>query len=363
MRVLLLSDISSEHTEKWAVGLASRGVEVFLFSIQQPVYNWYRSLDNVTYLNPGGNIVTGRNTISKIKYLKVLPALKKIIREINPDIVHAHYATSYGLLANLSGFRPYVVSAWGTDVMKFPDQNRLNAGILKSNLRRAAMVCATSNTIKEYIHKVVNCPVEVVAFGVDKDKFYPVQVNKKELIISCIKTLEKIYCIDILIEAYAIICEKHPNLKSRLLLVGPGSERQRLELLVKKLGIEEKVEFTGRVDYGHIQDYFNLTDIFVNISEYESLGVSVIEAMACEKPVVVTDVGGLREIVEDGISGIWVPVKDIQATAGAIEKLVLSEELRKKMGKAGRNTVLKKYNWENNVDHMITIYRRILHED
>ncbi len=363
MRILLLSDINSEHTQKWAVGLATTGIEVGIFSLTKADLTWFNQQKNTTYLNPGKGM-NPNTRLSKIAYLKVIPELKKIIRIFNPDIVHAHYATSYGLLANLSGFRPYFISAWGTDVMKFPEQNFINAAVLKNNLAKAAVVCATSNTIKEYIHKVIDRPVEVVPFGVDLNDFKPTPVSennkKKGLVISCIKSLEKIYCIDLVIKAFALVQQNNPGLSLKLMIVGPGSELQNLKNLAQQLNITNDVEFTGRIDFDKVPEYFNLSDIIVNISEYESFGVSVIEAMACEKPVIVSDTGGLKEIVDDGVNGIKVPVNNIPATVKAIEELILSEEKRKKMGVEGRKKVESLYKWEDNLNLMIALYQNNL---
>src|SRR5258706_9646897 len=102
--------------------------------------------------------------------------------------------------------------------------------------------------------------------------------------------------------AFASLSTNYPDL--RLLLVGEGSYRHELEKMSESLNLQEKVVFAGRIPFEKISDYYNMLDIFVNISEYESFGVSVIEALACGIPVVVTDVGGLKEIVKDASIGL-----------------------------------------------------------
>jgi glycosyltransferase involved in cell wall biosynthesis len=101
-------------------------------------------------------------------------------------------------------------------------------------------------------------------------------------------------------------------------------------------------------------------DVLVNISDYESFGVSVIEAMACGKPVIVSDVGGLKEVVENESVGIRVKVKDINETAGAIEKFYKDPELKNKVGLSGRKRVEELYNWENNLETMISNYKSLV---
>ncbi len=362
-RILLLSDIDSEHTEKWALGLAAGGVQVGLFSFRSASKQWYKGAANITLLHSVGMSGYKSSFFSKLSYLRALPALKHAIKEFRPDVVHAHYATSYGLLGRMSGFHPFFISAWGTDVMKFPDTNFLFKRVLRKNLAAADLVLATSNAVIDFIHKVIpGLPVKVVPFGVDTQKFSPQGLSKLQgenaLVISCIKSLEKIYCIDVLIEAFALLKKRHPDKNLRLMIVGQGSEKENLEALVRQRGLVNDVLFTGRISFSEVADYHNRAAIAVNISEYESFGVSVIEAMACGKPVVVTSVGGLKEIVKEGEEGLMVPVRDVEKTAAAIEKLVFDEKLREEMGKKGREKVMRLYNWNDNLEEMLNIYKK-----
>ena len=102
-----------------------------------------------------------------------------------------------------------------------------------------------------------------------------------------------------------------------------------------------------------------MLDIYVAVSIKESFGVAVLEASACSKPVVVSNVGGLPEIVEDGITGFIVEKENPEVLAEALEKLILDIDLRIQMGKNGRNKVINEYNWKDSVAAMISIYESI----
>src|SRR4051812_21136054 len=121
MKVLLLSDTNSEHTEKWALGLAGKGIHIGLFSFNRASYEWYDH-PNITVFFEPENEINAEKTFTKISYLKYVRVLKKIIRHFVPDILHAHYASSYGLVGALSRFHPFVLSVWGADVYNFPNQ-------------------------------------------------------------------------------------------------------------------------------------------------------------------------------------------------------------------------------------------------
>lgn len=361
MKILLLSDTDSEHTEKWALGLAEKEIQVGLYSFNKARYPWYKH-QNITLLFEPAQFINAGKSSTKAGYLKHVSALKQCIREFNPDVLHAHYATSYGLVGALSGFHPLVISSWGTDVMRFPQKNFLAKFILKFNLRRADLLCATSDTIKTYIRQVIDKPVSVVPFGVDTGVFKKNLVNSifeaNTFVLGSIKPLEPLYNNDVLVRSFAAIAGKYEHI--RLLIVGTGSQEAALKQLCAQLNISEKVKFTGRVPFEKVSDYFNMLDVLVNLSDYESFGVSVIEAMACEKAVVVTNVGGLKEVVPDDSVGYKVEVGNVQETVAAIEKLVLDRELCKTIGLNARQHVLKYYNWENNLQQMIAEYQKLI---
>ncbi len=363
MRILLLSDISSEHTEKWALGLASNGVDVGLFSFNKASYPWHQN-NNITVLFEPELKLDSESTSGKLSYLKFVKPLKEAISQFKPDVVHAHYATSYGLIGALSGFHPYVISAWGTDVMKFPQKNFINKIILKYNLGKADAICATSDTIKNYLKPVTNKNVNVIPFGVDINEFRKKEVvslfPENTFVIGCIKALESLYNIDILINAFSVIKNKYSNKSLKLLIIGVGSQENSLKQLVSDLQISQDVIFTGRIPFSEVSNYFNMLDVLVNISDYESFGVSVIEAMACEKPVIATNTGGLKEIIENDNFGSLVEVGNLEQTVYEIEKYMLDESLKHKVGIAAREKVIQKYNWTNNIKQMIDVYNQLL---
>ena len=191
MRILLLSDTNSEHTEKWALGLAANGIEVGLFSFNKASYPWYENIINITLVYEAEIKLDADNIINKLSYFKFVKLLKTAIKKFNPDVLHAHYATSYGLIGALSGFHPFVISAWGTDVMRFPQKNFINKFILQYNLKQADSICATSNTIKDYLMPYTNQTVHVIPFGVNIDDFCNKEVDtlfdKNAFVIGCIK--------------------------------------------------------------------------------------------------------------------------------------------------------------------------------
>lgn len=364
MKVFLLSDVDSPHTIKWATSLAKKGIDIVLFGLGKLTVSDYKNFDNIKIFTLNQRITRKEGNFEKIKYLIALPIIKRIIKEEKPDILHSHYATSYGFLGALTSFHPFIISVWGSDVFSFPKRSFLHKIILEFNLKKADKILSTSHIMAKETKIYTNKDVEVIPFGVDIEVFKPFNVegffDKNDIVIGTIKTLEPQYGVEYLIKAFKILNDRYPFLSLKFLIVGDGSLQEKLKKLCKDLGISDRTIFAGRVPYSEIPRYHNILTIFVALSNSESFGVSVVEAMACGKPVVVSDIGGLPEVVENGVTGFVVPPNNPQEAANAIEKLILDENLRKEMGQNARKRVEKFYNWNDNLNRMIQIYNELI---
>ncbi len=367
MKIILLANANSIHTQRWAKGLAERGINIFVFSLSKTDSNTFKGIDNIELYSFGFSENFTKNnegSLAKLQYLKVLPVLRKKIKSFNPDILHAHYISGYGTLGALSGFHPLIISVWGSDIFEFPQKSFFHKKLIEYNLKRADEILSTSDTMAIETKKYTNKNIKITPFGINLNKFKPMSVDslfdKDDIVIGTVKALEKTYGVEYLIRAFAVLHKKLNKLPLRLLIVGKGTQEEYLKQLVIDLKIVEQTKFTGKITYDKIPQYHNMCTISIYPSINESFGVSVIESSACEKPVIVSNVGGLPEVVENGVTGIVVPPKNSLELSKAIEKLVLDKELRVQMGKAGRDRVQKMYNWENNVSTMVDIYRDVV---
>ncbi len=272
----------------------------------------------------------------------------------------------------MSGFRPYVVSVWGSDVYDFPANSRLNRQLVAANLSAADWVCSTSEIMAKQTASL--CPgieyISVTPFGIDVNAFQPKPESKdpKVITIGTVKTLAPKYGIDILIRAFARVREQLARTDSehagrlRLLIVGAGPQRLPLETLAGELNVAGVTTFAGGVPHAEVADYLHRLDVYVAVSRFESFGVAALEASACGLPVVVSNVGGLPEVVVDEETGFVVERESVLATTAAIARLLDAPALRARMGEAGRNHVLAHYDWEKSVDRMEEVYARVLAE-
>ena len=365
MKVLLLSDPSSPHTIKWVNSLHRKGIEIFLFGLSKYDPTQYNDDIKIESLRTPESIKAKLDgNFLKLMYLSAFPRLKKIIKTFKPDILHAHYAASYGLMGALAGFHPFILSVWGIDILTFPNNSVLHKKMIEYSLKKADKVLATSYYLARETNKYVNKEILITPFGIDTEKFKSKIIDpifmEDDIVIGTVKSMERKYGIEYLIKSFSLIKKKYKHKNLKLLLVGGGSLEDKFKQMIDELGITDSSIITGQIPFNNVADYHNQLSIVVYVSKVESFGVSILESSACEKPVVVSDAGGLPEVVENDVTGFIVNANDIEATTDAIEKLILDKELREKFGKAGRVRVKDKFNWQKNVNHMINIYNQIV---
>jgi glycosyltransferase involved in cell wall biosynthesis len=364
IRVLLLADPNSSHVLKWANSLNDAGLEISIFSFSECNKAMFNKNINIDTFKISDSIKwKADGNLLKSIYLLALPKLKKVLKNNFPIILHAHSASSYGMLGALCGYKPFLISVWGNDVYNFPRKSFLLKKILEYNLSKAEKIFSTSNVMADETKKYSNVEVEVINFGVDTDFFKPAEKKvyflQSDIVIGTVKSLEPKYGIFDLVDAYKLLIDKFPNLPLKLLIVGRGSLEQKLGKYLQELNLTDKAIITGFVSFDKIPQMHNTLDIMIAVSveESETFGVSVLESSACGKPVIVSNVGGLPEVVENEVTGIIVPPNRPDILALEIEKLIKDKKLRKAMGIAGRKRVEKKFNWNDNVEQMISNYK------
>ena len=351
MKIAIVSSGSSIHVKKIANALCERGHEIELFTLK----------GHDKLLNDFDNRVKIHVLPFKAPwgyYLNVF-ILKRMLKKGNFELLNSHYASGYGALARLSGLHPFSLAVFGADVYDYPFLSKRNMNTVIKNLDAADVITSTShvmaNKVREYYK--ADRPIYVTPFGVDLNRFYPRGRNASNVFeFGIVKKIESKYGIDLLIYAFKNICNKHSNSKFKLTVYGRGSQLEEYKRLADKEGISDMVIFKGFVPNEQVPDAFSQMDcaVFPSILNSESFGVAAVEAMACGTPVIVSDASGFTEVVDDGVTGIIVPKKDIHALTDAMERMyMMSEEERQKMGEAGVERVRSLYNFENNIDTYI----------
>lgn len=292
--------------------------------------------------------------------------LSRAIKQLTPDIVHAHdpHAVAMAALALSMSTQPrrapliaarrvdfrlkgHALSRWKYDQV---DCFICASGAIREMLLSTGVPESRAVTVHEGIDlaHVAAAPVGLIHQELWLPHGSPVVGNVAALVAH--KGQRHF------IEAAALVVRQVPD--ARFVIAGEGELRLALEQQIRHLGLEKHVILAGfRPDVLSLHKAF---DIFVMSSVTEGLGTSLLDAMACGKPVVATTAGGIPEVVRDGETGILVPPRDHAAMAHAIVTLLKDEELRKRMGAAGRSLTNAKFSAERMVLETLGVYERVV---
>ena len=371
------------HIEDLIYGLSRRGYEVVILTTRHPEGITYEERDNVTiyYL--------GRKPLDYGEYFQkmAIKVLRKI--ESNIDIIHSQSDVGYGYLKYFGKKHPFVVTDHGTllgevkSLLNEKTPKSIIHGILlffKGNfdyhvIRRslyhkcADKIIAVSNELKENIKKEYRIPEDkliVVPNGIDINKFKPINVDSlrenlnlgSEKVILSVGALTKQKGHHLLLKVLPEILKEE---KVKLVIIGFGSYLQKLKDMAVKLGIENHVIFAGRVSDEELPKYYNLADIFAFPTlRMEGLPLVVPEAMACEKPVIASRIGGIPTVIENNMDGILIKPGNLKELKERIMEVLRDEELAKKLGKNARKKVVEKFNLDRMVEDTIKVYEEVL---
>ncbi|MBC8578954.1 glycosyltransferase [Zhenhengia yiwuensis] len=362
MKIMFIGSAKNIHTVRWVNALSDKGHEVYLITNK----NHYDGIDG---LNPNINVhkLTYGGTIGY--YLNTIQ-IKRIYKKIQPDIVNAHYASGYGVLARVAKLKPLILSVWGSDVYDFPYESKIKMKIIRKNIKFADQIASTSYSMAKQVENIMQkkMSIQITPFGVDTEVFIKnSELKSKEyFIFGTVKTLSEKYGIEYIIKAFKIFLDKIENeiVKKQpiLIIYGKGELEEKLKKLCVELKIEDKVFFKGYILNKEVPNAINNMDVFClgSILDSESFGVAAVEAMACEVPVIATDVSGFKEVILNEKTGYIVERKNENEIADKMYELFKDKKMRLDMGQRGRKRVLELYDWKENVNTMLEIYKKTM---
>ena len=352
MRVVFLADAPYVHTRRWVEHFASAGYDCEVISFRPA------EIDGATV-----HYVDGGEALGKARYLIHARRVKQLIHALAPDVVHALHLTSYGFLGALAGFRPLILSVWGTDILEAPGLTPFHSWLTRYSLSRADAITATGLHLASQTTRYAprSMPVTVIPYGVDLDRFSPAerQQPSQSLVIGTAARLSSEKGVRYLVEAFATLRQRFGAGVS-LRIAGDGPERGAIESLIRQSGIEDSVELLGWIPYDQVPAFLRTLDVFALPSLFEGFGVAAVEASAAGLPVVASNVHGIPDVVKDGRTGLLVPPRDATALANALTHLIDDETLRRSMGSAGRQYVSERYDWRLNTEQMARLYGQVL---
>jgi glycosyltransferase involved in cell wall biosynthesis len=294
--------------------------------------------------------------------------LAATVQQIAPDVLHAHYLVEHALYATSANFHPYVVSAWGSDVLVEAAQSRFARALARFTVGRADLATANNRHMaREMVLKlgIERAYVQHIVLGVSRDFLdgarESVNVRLRSdgaLTVLSTRSLDKpLYNIDVVLRAMARVRDRLPA--ARLVVAGEGRLRSQFERLARELGLGDAVRFAGSLGERDLRDAMTDAEVFVSVPSSDATSVAVLQAMGVGCLPIVSDLPSQQELVEDGVQGIGVPVRDAEALAAAIARALEDADFRRSAAERNRAFVEDYGVLETNMAHLEAWYYRL----
>ena len=286
------------------------------------------------------------------------------------DLIHAHchlfFSTIMASLVRRIGSPPLIITTHGIMSASAPDWFNLlyMKTIGKWTLKSADRVICYTEMEKDTLGnmlKIDSEKISVIPNGVDTDLFRPDPNNNKRsnqsnaITILWVGRFVRGKGVEYIIHAAKILVKEVPNLK--ILLIGDGPSKGKIKSLIEKSNLKKNVIIKENVPNENMPEVYQKADIFVLPSLNEGVPKTLLEAMACGKPVIISEFPHLEELIKN--AGLTFPKGDVHALADRIMRLIRDKELAKELGNNGRNKIVEDHSWENTVSKMIELYEEV----
>ncbi|MGV8108385.1 glycosyltransferase family 4 protein [Methanospirillum sp.] len=293
----------------------------------------------------------------------------KIAKNEKIDLIHSHWIIPQGLIgAAISFFTgiPHILSIHGTDI-HIIHSYRIAYPWMRVIAKYSDHITSNSQHTYKRIRRILpNKIINIIPMGIHPEEYSIIQRHNKEKKILFVGRLIGWKGVEYLIKAQQIIQNKS-SLCVQLNIIGDGPDKEKLIELSQRLKILSHISFLGRITRDSLLHYYSNADVFVlpsiiHNNQTEGLGVVLLEAMASGVPVIGSNIGGIPDIIEDGVNGLLVSPGDPQGLADAIIQILENPELAARFREAGLKTVRDRFSWDKISDQFIEIYQEVLHE-
>lgn len=386
LRFCVVGDLDGVHTQRWLSYFVERGHDVHGLSYYLPL----RPPEGVRLHAlradiAGGGRVAGRPRPGLVARLgRSLPpglqrlanalryrraGLRRAVEEIAPEVLHAHYLVEHGFYAATAGRRPYVATAWGSDVLVEAARSPLNRAIARFVLGRADLATANNRFMaREMVRKLggERAKVQHIVLGVDRAfldspgasvNAQPYEPDRAPTVVSTRSLDSPLYNVDVVVRAMARVRKTVPA--ARLVVAGEGRLRPQLQALAHRLGLRNAVRFVGSLPEEPFRNALADAETFVSVPSSDATSVALLQAMSVGCLPIVSDLPSQQELVEHGVTGLRVPVRNEQALADAIARALEDRELRQAAVERNRRFVEEYGLLETNMAKMEAWYYRL----
>lgn len=359
MKVLYFTRTQTPHDLRFTLALSHTEHQVFVLCLEpKPERDWPNRVTEIQW--QGMNVRNGWQINTQH-----LERFKKVLEEVKPDLVHAGPIQTAAYASALSGFHPLVSMSWGSDLLGNIDQDEEWHRVTRFTLANTDVLVGDCTSVGQ--------KAASLGFNLSRYKQFPWGVNlfhfspsgstnlreelgwQQRIVFLSNRTLEPLYGVDVLLKAFIAASGTNPDL--RMMLFGKGSQEDSLRKMVQEAGIQENVFFGSIANFEHLPDLYRSADVYLSASHSDGSSVSLMEALACGLPVIVSDIPGNREWVAEGEQG-WL-FKDGDETELSQKILLAASKLDQlhQMKIGNRTLAEKRADWTKNFKVLLEAYQ------
>jgi glycosyltransferase involved in cell wall biosynthesis len=361
MRILYFSTDYTTHDHRFLIAITNGGHETYYVRLERGL----RQVEDRSIPSQVEQVqwAGGQGRFRWQDLPRLVFSFRGLVKKIKPDLIHAGPIQTCSFIAVLSGFRPLLTMSWGFDLMEDVHKNRAMEWITRYVLARSDYFTSDADVTRNKAVQYGMDPGRTVVFawGVDLQHFSVRTSRVKNaygFTLFCNRSWELRYGVDVLARAFVKVAQQNENVN--LILLGGGSQGGHIRQILLTGGVLERVTFGGQVSQRDLPYWYHLADLYVSPSHIDGSSVSLMEALACGLPVLVSDIPANREWVEAGVNGWLFPDGDADALAGMILSAIAQRQSLPEIGRAGRRSAERQADWSKNAETLMKAYETIV---
>jgi L-malate glycosyltransferase len=287
---------------------------------------------------------------------------RRLTKEIQPDLIHAGPIQTCAFIAVLSGFRPILTMSWGFDLMDDVHKNKWWEWATRYTLKRSTFFTSDANVTRDKAVAYGMSPEKTVVFpwGVDLEHFGMRNAEGRSnegFTLFCNRSWETRYGVDVLARAFVKVAQQNENVG--LILLNGGSQGAQIRQILQSGGVLDRVTFGGHVSQTDLPNWYHMADVYISPSHVDGSSVSLMEALACGLPCLVSDIPANKEWVVENENGWLFRDGDANHLAEKILAAISQRENLPQIGRASRRSAVMRADWKKNAEVLMNVYRSL----
>ena len=359
MRIIYFSLGYCTHDYRFLKSISEGGHEVFFVQLEgnQRQVESRPVPENVNMVIWKG----GREPFRWGNLAKLTFDFRRLVKEVKPDLIHAGPIQTCAFIAVLSGFRPILTMSWGFDLMDDVHKNKWWGWVTRYTLKRSTFFTSDANVTKDkaVVYGMNSEKTVVFPWGVDLEHFSLSTVHRppSTFTLFCNRSWESRYGIDVLARAFVKVAQQNENVD--LILLNGGSQGAHIRQILQSGGVLDRVTFGGQVSQTDLPNWYHMADIYISPSHVDGSSVSLMEALACGLPCLVSDIPANKEWVIENENGWLFRDGDANHLAENILAAISQRENLPGIGRASRWSAEMRADWKKNAEVLMNVYRSL----